>query len=171
MKSDNKIRCKWANASPELQHYHDFEYGFKISDDFLYFERLILELFQAGLSWQIILKKREAFRIAFDNFNFYKISNYDENKIDQLLNNSAIVRNRLKIRATIYNAQKFVKLVEIFGNIDNYIKTLPLDDKNEVVKIFKKEFKFMGQLIVEEFMMSVGIWKVKHEEECFLFNI
>jgi DNA-3-methyladenine glycosylase I len=167
---DSKIRCKWANNSLELKNYHDFEYGFRIEEDFLYFERLVLEMFQAGLSWSTILKKRSAFRIAFDNFDFYKVSNYDEEKVRNLLENKEIVRNRLKINATIYNAKKFKEIVKNYGNFDKYIQTLPITDREKILKIFKSNFKFMGPLIVEEFMMSVGFWSVKHEETCFLFN-
>ncbi len=166
----NKTRCKWAAYSKELQKYHDFEYGYRIKDDLLYFERLILEIFQAGLSWEIILKKRKAFQIAFDRFNFYKIAEYKEKKINELLNNNAIVRNSRKIYSTIYNAKKFIDIIKEYKSFDNYIRSFNYFDKNKVLKIFKNQFKFIGPLIIEEFMMSVGLWKVKHEKECFLYN-
>mgnify|MGYP000938885352 CR=1 FL=1 len=167
----DKIRCKWANHGPELMAYHDYEYGIRISSDFLYFERLTLEIFQAGLSWATILKKREAFREAFDNFDFYKIAKYDENKIIQLLNNKEIIRNRLKIEATIFNANQFINIVKKYGSFDNYITNLNNNyNKEDLLKIFKKEFKFMGKLILEEFMMSTGLWPVKHDEQCFLYK-
>jgi len=166
-----KKRCKWACYSKELMDYHDFEYGFKITDDRLYFERLILEIFQAGLSWSTILKKRDSFRNAFDDFDFYKIANYDEVKINMLLNNSGIIRNRRKIEATIYNAGRVVDIINENESFDNFIKRLPLNDKNEILKIFKSNFKFVGPLIIEEFLMSVGLWEVRHEKECFMYKI
>ncbi len=166
----DKIRCRWVKDSKELIAYHDYEYGVRINSDFDYFERLTLEIFQAGLSWATILKKRDSFRIAFDNFDFYKISQYDENKKKQLLENKEIIRNRLKIEATIYNANKFIEIVNKYGSFDNYIVELAKKDREEVLKVFKKEFKFMGKLIVEEFMMSVGFWPIKHDKECFLYK-
>ncbi|MCK4798326.1 MAG: DNA-3-methyladenine glycosylase I [Spirochaetes bacterium] len=164
-----KIRCKWANGSEELAHYHDKEYGFIISDDIPYFERLTLEIFQAGLSWATILKKRNAFCKAFDDFDFLKIAFYDEKKVALLLQDKSIIRNRLKITATIYNAQQFINIVKEYGNFNNFIHSLPINNREEILKIFKKRFRFIGPLIVEEFMMSVGLWKVKHEKDCFLF--
>lgn len=167
----DKIRCKWANQNKELMDYHDYEYGFRITSDFQYFERFMLEIFQAGLSWATILKKREYFRKAFDNFDFYKIAKYDDSKIKELLSNKNIIRNRLKIEATIYNSKKFIDIVEKYGSFDNYILKLNKEyTKEDLLKIFKKEFKFMGKLILEEFMMSVGLWPVKHEDRCFLYK-
>jgi len=167
---NDKIRCKWADTTPELKNYHDFEYGFKINDDILYFERLILELFQAGLSWSTILKKRNAFRLAFDNFDFNKISKYDDSKISELLENPGIIRNKLKINATIYNAKQFIQIIDKYKSFNNFLNSLTIENHDEIIKIFRKTFKFMGPLIVEEFMMSTGFWKVKHEENCFLFK-
>lgn len=167
----DKVRCKWANHSKELMDYHDYEYGFRITSDFQYFERLTLEIFQAGLSWATVLKKRENFKKAFDNFDFYKIAEYDSHKINELLNDKNIIRNKLKIQATIYNAKKFINIVKENGSFDNYILKLNKQyEKEELLKILKKEFKFIGKLILEEFMMSSGIWPVKHEKECFLYS-
>jgi len=166
-----KKRCKWAINSKELSDYHDNEYGFRITDNRLYFERLILEIFQAGLSWSTILKKRESFRKAFDDFDFYKIANYDESKINNLLNNKNIIKNRRKIEATVYNAGRFIDLVNKFGSFDNFINKQPLNNKEEILKVFKQNFKFVGPFIIEEFLMSVGLWEVKHEKECFMYKI
>lgn len=163
-----KQRCRWANSSGEMQKYHDEEYGFPVTDDRIYFERLILELFQAGLSWQTILRKRENFRHAFDNFDFRKIAFYDEADLARLKNNIGIIRNRLKIEATIFNAKVFEEIVDEFGSFHQYLISLPLGDRPEIVKIFRKRFKFMGPLIIDEFLMSTGHWPVKHEADCFL---
>ena len=163
-------RCKWANASKELAEYHDNEYGFRITDDILYFERLTLEIFQAGLSWATILKKRTAFRKAFDNFDFYKIAKYNEKKIESLLLDSTIIRNKKKIEATVYNAGVFITITNENKSFDAFLNKQPIDNREELLKIFKKHFKFMGILILEEFMMSVGLWPVKHEKECFLYK-
>jgi DNA-3-methyladenine glycosylase I len=165
---EGKKRCTWAESNPLLKDYHDHEYGFKIKDDILYFERLILEIFQAGLSWLTILKKREAFRKAFDNFDFYKVSSYDENKIQNLLNDKGIIRNKLKIKAAVLNAEKFIEIINEKGSFDNYMNTLPINNREEIIEIFRKTFKFTGPLIIEEFMMSTGFWPVKHDNNCFL---
>jgi len=164
-----KTRCAWANASELLQKYHDEEYGFPVEEDVVYFERLILELFQAGLSWQTILNKRRNFRQAFDHFDFRKVAQYTEKDFERLLSNPGIIRNRLKITATIHNAQVFCSLIDEFGSFHNFLKTLPLDNRPEIVQIFKQKFKFMGPAIVEEFFMSTGHWPVKHEPTCFLY--
>jgi DNA-3-methyladenine glycosylase I len=165
-----KIRCSWANKNKFLADYHDNEYGLRINDDKLYFERLILELFQAGLSWETILKKRADFNRAFDGFDFYKIARYSTKKIDSLMNDPSIIRNRRKIDATIFNAKKFIEIVKEYSSFDKFMHTLPIADRDKVLKIFKHNFKFMGPLIVEEFMMSTGFWEVRHDEACFMFN-
>lgn len=163
-----KIRCPWANTSDEMKRYHDEEYGFPVDNDITYFERMILELFQAGLSWQTILKKRENFKRAFDGFDFQKIAQYREDDFQRLLNDQGIIRNKLKIKAAIYNAQIFNEIIEKYGSFRKYLQTLPLEDREETIQIFKKKFKFMGPLIVEEFLMSTGHWTVKHAKNCFL---
>lgn len=163
-----KIRCKWANGSPELMKYHDEEYGFKIYDDTAYFERLTLEIFQAGLSWSTILKKKSGFRKAFDNFDFRKISKYTNKKIDSLLEDKSIIRNKRKILATIHNAGIFVKIIKDHSSFNDFMDSIKKNNRKNVLKIFKDHFKFIGPLIVEEFMMSVGFWEIKHDKECFL---
>jgi DNA-3-methyladenine glycosylase I len=165
-----KTRCKWADSSSEMRKYHDKEYGFRIKDDILYFERLTLEIFQAGLSWQTILKKRPAFRLAFDDFDFRKVAFYKTGKINKLLNDKDIVRNRLKITATIYNANEFINIIDVFGSFDKFLKKQNFGDRELILKLFRKHFKFTGPLIVEEFMMSTGLWKVKHSPDCFLYK-
>ena len=106
----NKSRCTWCGTDPLYIKYHDTEWGVPLFNDDKLFEFLILETFQAGLSWITVLRKRENFRNAFDNFDYKKIVNYDENKFDELINNAGIIRNKLKIRATISNAEAFIKI-------------------------------------------------------------
>ena len=165
-----KIRCRWANASEELKLYHDNEYGFRIKDDISYFERLTLEIFQAGLSWATILKKREAFRKAFDGFDIYKVARYKQKKIARLLSDSGIIRNKLKINATVYNAGVFIEIINEHGSFDKFMNKQDCENRESILKLFKSRFKFIGPLIIEEFMMSTGFWKVSHEPDCFLFR-
>jgi DNA-3-methyladenine glycosylase I len=165
-----KTRCKWADTSPEMQHYHDYEYGFKIKDDYSYFERLTLEIFQAGLSWSTIIKKRTAFRKAFDDFDFYKISRYRQARVDKLMQMPGIIRNKLKINATVYNAKTFVGIVAEHRSFDKFLRKQDVDDREKMLDVFRSYFKFIGPLILEEFMMSAGFWKINHSEDCFLYK-
>ena len=119
--NNNKSRCAWALANPLYINYHDSEWGVPIYDDRLLFEFLILEGAQAGLSWLTILKKRDNYRASFDNFDPQLIAQYQQNKIAQLLNNSGIIRNKLKIQATITNAKAFLQVKQEWGNFANYI--------------------------------------------------
>ena len=117
-----KRRCEWVNPKNELYiKYHDEEWGVPVHDDRKLFEMLILEGAQAGLSWETVLNKRENYKQAFDNFDANKIIKYDENKFNELMNNAGIIRNKLKIRATILNAQKFLEVQKEFGTFDKYI--------------------------------------------------
>jgi DNA-3-methyladenine glycosylase I len=163
-----QTRCAWAQASPELQQYHDTEYGFPVVDNRAYFERLSLELFQAGLSWRTVLAKRSAFRNAFAAFSPKKVGSFNSNDIQRLKADTRIIRNTLKIEATIHNAQVFDRLARRKGGFKAFIETLPLDNRAATISIFKKTFKFMGPKIVEEFLMSTGHWPVRHEAGCFL---
>lgn len=183
------IRCDWCGSDPLYQHYHDTEWGIPLYEDRKIFEFLILETFQAGLSWITILRKRENFRKAFDNFDYKKIALYNQDKIKELLQNEGIVRNRLKIQATVNNAQAFMKVQEEFGSFSNYIwkftggkpivncpKTLkdipattPLSDT--ISKDLKKRgFKFVGSTVVYAHMQATGMVN-DHLESCsFRFN-
>lgn len=171
----DKVRCGWAKNPLEIE-YHDTEWGVPVYDDRKLFEFMVLDAFQAGLSWAVILKKRENFRLAFDNFNYEKIASYDEQKIQQLLNNKGIIRNRLKIRGTVKNASAFIKTIEKNGSFSSFIwgfvdgkqrvnhfrkmedipaKT-PLSDK--VSKELKKQgFTFVGSTICYAFMQAAGL--------------
>ena len=178
------MRCSWAN-NDLLIKYHDNEWCKISKDDNYIFEMLVLESFQAGLSWNTILKKRENFREAFDNFDYKKISNYGENKIEELLKNEGIIRHTLKINAVINNAKKIMEIQKEFGTFANYIwdfveekqiinnwkemKEVPakteLSDK--ISKDLKKRgFKFVGSTIVYSFLQAIGIID-DHIEGCF----
>tara|TARA_B100000508_G_C11465884_1_gene282571 strand:+ start:57352 stop:57894 length:543 start_codon:yes stop_codon:yes gene_type:complete len=151
--------------------YHDKVYGFPVDEDNELFGRLILEINQAGLSWSTILKKEKGFRKAYDNFDIEKVARYEDRDRERLLNDSGIIRNKLKVNAAIYNANKILEIQEEFGSFKNWLdkhKTLSLD---EWVKLFKQRFKFTGGKILEEFLMSTSYLKGAHTENCPIFEI
>ena len=177
-------RCKWAEFNDLLRKYHDEEWGTPVHDDQLLFEFLILEGAQAGLSWNTILQKRENFRKAFDNFDYNKIATYGEKKVEELLNNAGIIRNRLKIGATISNAKAILKVQEEFGSFNKYIwefidhnpiinkfkalEELPAktEQSERISKALKKRgFKFVGPTIIYSFMQAVGMTN-DHTVDC-----
>ena len=172
---NNKNRCGWAKGEKDIL-YHDTEWGVPSHDDGYIFEMLILEGFQAGLSWNTILQKSENFRKAFDNFDYRKMVEYDEMKLNELLKNEGIIRNRLKINSTVTNARAFMKIQEEFGSFAKYIwnftdnkriinkwkelsevpATSELSDK--ISKDLKKRgFKFVGSTIIYSFLQAIGI--------------
>ena len=173
-------RCKWAmNVNEIYTKYHDEEWGEPIHDDQRLYEMLILESFQAGLSWSCILNKRENFRKAFDNFDIYKIINYDEIKIQELQNNEGIIRNKLKIKATINNSKIFKEIQKEYGSFDKYIwsftnnKTIYEFDKvsSELSDTISRDLKkrgmtFVGTIIIYSYLQAVGIIN-SHESQCF----
>lgn len=182
------IRCKWAENDDLMRKYHDEEWGVPVHDDLLHFEFLILEGNQAGLSWVTILNKRENFRKAFDNFDYTKIASYTEQKVEDLLTNKGIIRNRLKIGATIGNAKAFLKVQKEFGSFDKYIwrfvdgKTIINNFKNledlppqtivseQISKDLKKRgFKFVGPTIIYAHMQAIGLVN-DHVLDCFRYN-
>ena len=150
--------------------YHDNQYGFPLYSDDELFGRLILEIFQAGLSWEIILKKAPHFQMAFDNFSISKIACYGENEIDTLLGNASIIRNKLKITSVIHNAKAVQKLQEEHGSFSNWLDMNLGKTKEEWVKLFKKSFKFVGGEILNEFLMSTSYLKGAHDENCRIFH-
>jgi DNA-3-methyladenine glycosylase I len=150
--------------------YHDNHYGFPIEDDDELFGRLLLEINQAGLSWDLMLKKEAHFRAAFDQFSIEKVAQYDDEKIDELMNNAGIVRNKLKIRAAIYNAQQLVQLKRDLGSFKQWLDNHHPKSKEEWTKLFKKSFKFVGGEIVNEFLMSTGYLKGAHDETCSIYS-
>ena len=176
-------RCKWCNLSnPLYVKYHDEEWGIYNFEEQYLFEMLILESFQAGLSWECVLNKRESFRKAFDDFDIDKICNYNQNKIEALLNNKEIIRNRLKIRATISNAIIFKEIQSEFGSFGSYLHNFTNDkvikevgktssDLSDTISkdLKKRGMKFVGTTIIYSYLQAIGvIWS--HDEECYLKN-
>lgn len=183
-----KTRCGWCGEDPLYVAYHDEEWGVPVYDDKILFEFLLLETFQAGLSWITILKKRENFRRAFDSFDYKKIAKYSDKKFESLMNDAGIVRNKLKIKAAISNARAFMEIQAEFGSFSDYIwgfvdgkpivnayKTLgevpattPLSDmisKN----LKKRDFKFVGNTVIYAHMQATGMVN-DHVTECFRYN-
>lgn len=146
--------------------YHDTAYGFSIENDNELFERLILEINQAGLSWDTILKKQENFRKAYSNFEITKVAGYEAKEIERLLNDTGIIRNKLKINAAIHNANVILQLQKDFESFKNWLDQNNKLTKEEWVKLFKKTFKFTGGEIVGEFLMSTGYLGGAHIEGC-----
>ena len=173
-------RCKWAmNVNEIYTKYHDEEWGEPVHDDQKLYEMLILESFQAGLSWSCILNKRENFRKAIDNFDMNKIINYDEAKIQELQNNEGIIRNKLKIKATINNSKIFKEIQKEYGSFDKYIwsftnnETIYEFDKvsSELSDLISRDLKkrgmtFVGTIIIYSYLQAVGIIN-SHESQCF----
>ena len=185
---NEKTRCAWAGDTQIYMHYHDKEWGRPIHDDQRLFEMLILEGAQAGLSLITVLKKREAYRKAFHGFDPNKVAHYDDAKVEELMANSGIIRNRLKIQAAITNAKQFLEVVEKYGSFDKFIwsyvnntpivghfermedlpATTPLSDK--ISKDLKKMgFKFVGSTIIYAFMQAVGMVN-DHVTDCFVYR-
>ncbi len=188
MKNTNKIRCAWVNDSPLYIDYHDQEWGRPIHDDRLLFEFLILEGAQAGLSWLTILKKRDNYRACFDNFDAQLIAKYNQRKINALLKNEGIIRNKLKIQSTITNAKAFLQIKKEYGSFANYIwqfveekpiknhwknlKEIPAQTaiSDKLSKDLKKRgFKFVGSTICYAFMQAVGMVN-DHTVDCFCYK-
>jgi len=150
--------------------YHDNQYGFPILDDNELFCRLILEINQAGLSWTTILNKQDNFRKAFHNFNIKKVAKYGDADVERLLQDAGIIRNRLKIHATIHNAQVIILLQKEFGSFKKWLDYHHPKTKIEWTKLFKSTFKFTGGEIVNEFLMSTGYLPGAHDEDCKIFK-
>jgi len=150
--------------------YHDGQYGYPIHDDNELFCRLILEINQAGLSWETILKKEATFRKAYSNFNIKKVAAYKEADFDRLMANPGIIRNRLKINAAIENAKTILLLQKEFGSFEKWLAHHHPKTKEEWVKLFKKTFRFTGGEIVNEFLMSIGILPGAHTANCSVYK-
>ncbi|SEN43736.1 DNA-3-methyladenine glycosylase I [bacterium A37T11] len=150
--------------------YHDNHYGFPIHNDNELFGRLILEINQAGLSWETILKKEAGFRKAYHNFDIKKVAAYTEKDRERLLNDSGIIRNRLKVNAAIENAKVIQQLQKEQGSFEKWLESHHPKTKEEWVKLFKKTFKFTGGEIVNEFLMSIGYLPGSHAEDCPVYK-
>ena len=183
-----KNRCGWCKGDALYEQYHDTEWGVPVNEDAILFEFLVLETFQAGLSWITILRKRENFRAAFDQFDYKKIAAYNQAKIDSLLQDAGIVRNKLKVHAAISNAQAFMKIQEEFGSFSKYLWSFmggkPI--KNKVINykeappttaisdtmskdLKKRGFKFVGSTVMYAYMQAVGMVN-DHEVDCFRYD-
>ena len=182
---ENKTRCAWCEKDDLYRNYHDNEWGNPVYDDATIFEFLILETFQAGLSWYTVLAKRENFRKAFDNFDLMKIANYSEEKIAELAEDAGIIRNKLKIKATVTNAQAFIKVQEEFGTFSKYIWGFvdgkPIDNQPKTLSevkattpisdalskdLKKRGFKFVGSTVMYAHMQATGMVN-DHITSCF----
>jgi len=185
---ENVIRCAWAGSDELYQRYHDNEWGRPVHDDNRLFEMLILEGMQAGLSWITILRKRENLSKAFDNFDIDKILQYDNKKVEELLQDPGIIRNRLKVRAVITNAGAFRNIQKEYGSFDaflwSFVNNEPIQNcwetisevpvktelSDEISKIMKKRgFKFTGSTIMYSFMQAVGLVN-DHTTDCFVYQ-
>ncbi|MDO7170966.1 DNA-3-methyladenine glycosylase I [Mariniflexile sp. AS56] len=183
-----KHKCGWCVGDTLYEAYHDQEWGVPVYDDATLFEFLILETFQAGLSWITILRKRENFRAAFDDFNYKKIATYKQTKIDALLQDAGIVRNKLKVQSAITNAQLFMKIQEEFGSFSTYIWNFvdgkPIKNKVKIYKeappttaisdalskdLKKRGFKFVGSTVIYAFMQATGMVN-DHEMACYRYE-
>lgn len=184
----DKHRCGWCLGDPLYEAYHDTEWGVPVRDDDTLFEFLILETFQAGLSWITVLRKRENFRKAFDRFNYQKIAAYDQKKVDSLLQDPGIIRNKLKVNATISNAKAFMEIQKEFGSFNTYIwdfvdgepiknqwknyKDAPATTavSDAISKDLKKRgFKFVGSTVIYAHMQATGMVN-DHEVNCFRYH-
>lgn len=161
--------CDIAPGHPVHGPYHDTEYGVPVDDDRALFERLCLEIFQAGLSWLIVLKKRPALVAAFDGFDPVRVAQYDENDIERLMSDAGIIRNRRKIAAVIGNARKVVEICESEGSFAAWIQRHHPRDKAAWVKLFRQTFAFTGGEVVGEFLMSIGVLPGAHRPDCPAF--
>ncbi|MEO5790405.1 DNA-3-methyladenine glycosylase I [Gelidibacter sp.] len=183
-----KQRCGWCKGDALYEQYHDIEWGVPVKDDAILFEFLLLETFQAGLSWITILRKRENFKAAFDQFDYKKIAHYNQDKIDSLLQDAGIIRNKLKIQSAINNAVAFMTVQEEFGSFSNYlwgfIDGKPIKNKVKNYKeappttalsdiiskdLKKRGFKFVGSTVIYANMQAVGMVN-DHEVDCFRYN-
>lgn len=162
--------CDAAPGHPLHGPYHDEEYGFPLTDETALFERLSLEIFQAGLSWLLVLRKREGMRAAFDGFDVDKVADYGEADVARLLADPGIVRNRLKVAAIIENARRIRALRDSDGGFAAWIASRHPLTLPEWVKVFRKTFKFTGGEVVNEFLMSIGYLPGAHREDCPAFS-
>lgn len=180
---ENKKRCKWCNVkNPIYVEYHDNEWCKQNFDEQYLYEMLILESFQAGLSWECVLSKRENFRKAYDNFDLDKIVLYDDDKIKRLLSDKGIIRNKLKIRSSVKNSKIFKEIVLEYGSFYNYLKTFTHDEIifeiNKTTNVLsdaisndlkKRGMTFVGSVIIYSYLQAIGVI-CSHDEDCFLYK-
>ena len=178
---DDKQRCKWCNLkNPLYIEYHDYEWGVPNFEDHYLYEMLLLESFQAGLSWECVLNKREKFREAYDYFQVEKVAAYDDDKLNELLATEEIIRNKLKIKASINNSKIFLAIVEEYGSFYNYLKNFIGEDVlYEIGKttnamsdtlskdLMKRGMKFVGSVTIYAYLQAIGVIQ-SHDPDCFL---
>jgi len=181
--TESKKRCRWCNPKNDLYiQYHDTEWCVPNFDDRYLYEMLILESFQAGLSWECVLNKRESFRKAYDNFDIGKVIAYDENKVCELLRNKDIIRNRRKITASIHNSRIFDEIVREYGSFHRYLQTFIKDrtifetdrTTNDLSDAISKDLqnrgmKFVGSVIIYSYLQAIGVI-YSHDKDCYLFK-
>ena len=179
----NKKRCHWCNLkNSRYVEYHDNEWGVPRFDDGYLYEMLILESFQAGLSWECVLNKREAFRDAFDGFDIDKVAKYGEEKVDQLSQNQAIIRNKRKITASIKNSRIFKKIIEEHGSFFNYLRTFwngitvyetdkTANELSDAISqdLIKRGMSFVGSVIIYSYLQAIGVIN-SHDKDCFMYE-
>ena len=179
----DKKRCKWCNLkNPIYVDYHDHEWCVPNFDEQYLYEMLILESFQAGLSWECVLNKRDSFREAYDNFDLDKVCTYDERKMEELRENKAIIRNKLKIKASINNSKIFREIAKEYGSFYEYLKTFTKDEilyetdktTNELsdaisVDLKKRGMTFVGSVIIYSYLQAIGVI-CSHDKDCFLYK-
>lgn len=177
------MRCRWCNeTNPLYVEYHDSEWGIPSSDEKYLFEMLILESFQAGLSWECVLNKRHNFEVAYDYFDINKIINYDEDKINELLSNNKIIRNKLKIKASINNAKIFKNMQKEYGSFNNYLITFTnnktlyeigkvTNDLSDLISkdLIRRGMKFVGSTIIYSYLQAIGVI-YSHDKDCFMYK-
>lgn len=180
---DRKIRCQWCSLKNALYvEYHDNEWCVPNFDDKYLYEMLMLESFQAGLSWECVLNKRDSFRKAYDNFEIEKVISYDDNKVNELLGNKGIIRNQRKIRASINNSRIFKAIVDEYGSFYNYLRSFTNDrtiyetDKttNELSDAISKDLRnrgmsFVGSVIIYSYLQAIGVI-YSHDKDCYLYK-
>ena len=186
MNEDNLMRCKWAKGSHKMIEYHDNEWGRPVQDDIKHFEYILLDTFQAGLSWKTVLDKRDAYRELFEGFDPEKISLFDDRKINTLMQSPSIIRNSLKIKASVKNAKSFLKIQNDYGSFNNYIwqfspssitiyeseKDIPTQTNNSEKMsqdLKDKGFQFVGPVICYAYMQASGLVN-DHIKSCFCFE-
>ena len=180
---EHKSRCRWCNLkNPLYIDYHDNEWGAPRFDDGYLYEMLILESFQAGLSWECVLNKREAFRLAYDGFDIQKVINYNEDKVTELISNKDIIRNKLKVKASISNSKIFKEITLEYGSFFNYLHTFTggkiicetENTTNEISDAIssdlkKRGMKFVGSTVIYSYLQAIGVI-YSHDKNCFLYK-
>ena len=169
-----KSYCKFCNSSnaPKIHNqYHKNEYGINPIKDKLFFEALVLEINQTGLSWDLILKKRNHIKLAFENYNLNKISNYNKKNLDCLLSNNKIIRNKRKIIAIIYNSKIFIEIIKDNGSFKNWMDKNKSKSLDQWIQLFKKKFKFTGPSVTEEFLIATGYISGAHDLDCIYYKL